>query len=270
MSRIRFNHLGFKIEQACLLSDVSGEFISGQIHAIVGQNGAGKSTLLRCLTKEWQATSGQIEFAGKPLNQMNFAELALQRSVLSQHQELAFSFTVKQLVRLGFEAQQTVCSEQQMLAVLEATDIQHLKHRDVLTLSGGEQKRAHLARVLAQIWPENSQVSEAFNGKWLFLDEWSEALDLKHQVQIGALLKQWAKQGLGVVMVSHDLNHVMQLSDSCLLLKAGTLFTQGATAEVMTSKNLSDVLDVPVVVLQNDVGYPIIMPKKFDDSLKVY
>ena len=270
MSQIQFQKLSFNIEQACLLSKVSGQFESGQIHAIVGQNGAGKSTLLRCLTKEWQASSGQIEFSGKLLTQLSFAELALQRAVLSQHQDLAFSFTVEQLVSLGFEARQRAFSEQQLVAVLEAMDITHLKQRDVLSLSGGEQKRAQLARVVAQIWPEDRKdqdehsYSDVFSGKWLFLDEWSEALDLKHQVHIGALLKQWAKQGLGVVMVSHDLNQVIQLTDTCLLLKAGKLVVQGATCEVMSAENLTQVLDIPVTVLPNQAGYSLVMPENFN------
>ena len=288
MSVILFENLGFKIDQAWLLSEVNGTFASGKIHGIVGQNGAGKSTLLRCLTKQWQATTGEVYFLGQNVQNQNtqkqsiqnpeilkqnlkhlsYSELALQRAVLSQHQALAFSFTVEQLVRLGFESQQCPWHSSQLIAVLNATDIQHLQHRDVLSLSGGEQKRAQLARVLAQIWPEDSTQLNAFAGKWLFLDEWSEALDLKHQVQIGALLRQWANQGLGVVMVSHDLNQIMQLTDSCLLLKAGRRFSQGETALVMSAENLSNVLDIPVSVSQNQAGLTMVMPSTHDDKLE--
>ena len=265
-SSITFKNLGCQIEQACLLTNVTGAFAAGQIHAIIGQNGAGKSTLLRCLTKEWLPSSGTILFNQQNLNALSFAELALQRSVLSQHQEVGFAFTVEQLVNLGFEAQQMTWSasvKQTLLtAVLEATDIHHLKHRDVLTLSGGEQKRAQLARVLAQIWPANFAAEQAFASKWLFLDEWSEALDLKHQVHIGCLFRQLADKGLGVVMVSHDLNQVMQLADTCTLLKAGRLFKQGNTQVVMNADNLSEVLDIPVqVVFQADVNQSVVVLK---------
>ena len=265
-SSIVFKNLGFKIEQACLLENVTGQFAAGQIHAIVGQNGAGKSTLLRCLTKEWQATSGEILFNQQKLNALSFAELALQRAVLSQQQEVAFAFSVEQLVNLGFEAQQTTwpteVKNRLLNAVLEATDISHLRHRDVLTLSGGEQKRAQLARVLAQIWPVEFEAADAFVGKWLFLDEWSEALDLKHQVHIGCLFRQLADKGLGVVMVSHDLNQVMQLADTCTLLKAGKLVKQGAIQTVMTAQNLTEVLDIAVqVVFQPEVNQSVVLLK---------
>jgi len=250
---IQFSQLSYVVDQQVLLDQVSGQFQAGQVHAIVGQNGAGKSTLLRCLTKEWLATSGKVQFLGRELQSCSYAELALQRAVLSQHNELAFSFKVEQLLSLGFEAQQVQASEQQIERVLQATDVQHLRDRDVLSLSGGEQKRVHLSRVLAQVWPKSIETEEEsthdFKGKWLFLDEWSEGLDLKHQIQIGRLLRQWAAQGLSVVMISHDLNQVMQFSDHCLMLKQGRVFTQGNTLEVMTEQNLTDVLDIEIKVL---------------------
>lgn len=253
VNQISFMNLSYQVDQQMLLNHVSGKFQAGQVHAILGQNGAGKSTLLRCLTKEWLPTEGAVQFSDRDLQSYSYAELALQRAVLSQHNELAFSFTVEQLVSLGFETQQTPWAERQMLEVLQVTDVSHLRDRDVLTLSGGEQKRVQLSRVLAQIWPSNYQndfLSECFAGKWLFLDEWSEGLDLKHQIQIGRLLRQWAKQGLGIVMISHDLNQVMQFTDTCLMMKAGKVFTQGSSLEVMTEDNLSELLDISIKVLK--------------------
>lgn len=266
MSSIHFKNLSYHIEQACLLNEVTGEFSGAKIHAIIGQNGAGKSTLLRCLSKEWPVSSGAIYFNQQDLSTLSYAQLALQRAVLAQHPTLAFSFTVEQLVGLGFEAQQTAWTKLQkqtlLSTLLEAVGIAHLKQRDVLTLSGGEQKRAQLARVLAQIWPVDFDDEQAFIGKWLFLDEWSEALDLKHQVHIGCLFRQLASKGLGVIMVSHDLNQVLQLADSCTLLEAGRLFAQGPTKVVMTAENLSDVLDISVqVVHQAEANQSVVILK---------
>lgn len=262
--QINFTNLSYQVDNQILLNQLSGQFQTGQVHAILGQNGAGKSTLLRCLTKEWLPTEGMVTFSGKDLLEYSYAELALKRAVLSQHNELAFSFTVEQLVSLGFESQQAPWTEQQMQDVLLATDVTHLRDRDVLSLSGGEQKRVQLSRVLAQIWPDSAQgehaPSSGFAGKWLFLDEWSEGLDLKHQIQIGRSLRQWAEQGLGVVMISHDLNQVMQVSDACLLLKAGRVFKQGNTLEVMTESNLSELLDIDIKVqLLEGAHYPTVL-----------
>lgn len=265
-NHIQFKNISYQIGQACLLDELSGEFLGAKIHAIVGQNGAGKSTLLRCLSKEWPISSGKIDFNGQDLRRLSYAKLALQRSVLPQQLTVAFSFTVEQLVGLGFEAQQIVWSNIQkqtlLTTLLNAVGITHLKQRDVLSLSGGEQKRVQLARVLAQIWPVDFESDQAFMGKWLFLDEWSEALDLKHQVHIGCLFRQLADKGLGIVMVSHDLNQVLQLADSCTLLKAGRMFAQGPTAEVMSAENLSDVLGISVqIVHQAEANQSVVMLK---------
>lgn len=249
-----FEELDFRVEEAILLSQVSGRFEAGRIHAILGQNGAGKSTLLRCLTKEQPASSGRIKLAGHDLQSLSYRELAMRRAVLPQNPSLVFAFQVEQLVGLGFDAQDWPSDRRAsaMQAILQACDLAHLAKRDYLSLSGGEQQRAHLARVLAQIWPPNPDASQAFAGKWLFLDEWSDGLDLKHQVRLSALLRQWVKQGLSVIMILHDLNQILQWADDCLMLKQGRVFTYGRVPEVMTPENIESVLGVSVRVVQGE------------------
>jgi len=249
-----FEELHYRLEGATLLSEASGRFEAGRIHAILGQNGAGKSTLLRCLTKERPASSGRVVLAGHDLQSLSYRELALRRAVLPQNPSLVFAFQVEQLVGLGFDVQHWSSDSRAiaMQAILQACDLVHLAKRDYLSLSGGEQQRAHLARVLAQIWPKNPDASQPFAGKWLFLDEWSDGLDLKHQVRLSALLRQWVKQGLSVVMILHDLNQIMQWADDCLMLKQGRVFTYGSVPEVMTPENIESVLGVSVRVLQSE------------------
>lgn len=262
-SDIEFNRLTYSAGNTPLLEGVSGRFEAARIHAILGQNGAGKTTLLRCLTRELKSAKGDIRFADRALSDWSLSELARQRAVLSQNQELVFSFTVEQLVCMGFDVQQgaIAISGHHMDSLLQACDLQALRKRDYLTLSGGEQRRAQLARVLAQIWPQDPEQLDAFSGRWLFLDEWTAGLDLKHQVRIGRLLQQWSQQGLGVVMILHDLNQVMQLADSCLLLKAGRRHSSGTTSEVMTAENLRNALEVDLALWQPPgAEAPVVMP----------
>jgi iron complex transport system ATP-binding protein len=259
---IEVNDLTFVLQNNTLLQQVNAHFTAGKIHAILGQNGAGKSTLLRCLTKEILPNAGAIEWQGQPLNSLAYAELALQRGVLSQSVELSFSFTVEQLVRLGIEVRGHCEQAQQvMAAVLKACDMQHLQSRDYLTLSGGEQQRAQLARVLAQIWPVDSQVAGAFNGKWLLLDEWTAGLDIKHQQQLGLCFKTWAQQGLGIIMVLHDIAFTGQLADHCLILKSGRVYSQGDVATCLTQSDLLAAMEINACVqIDPDSGRPFIYP----------
>ncbi|WP_178862071.1 ATP-binding cassette domain-containing protein [Thiomicrorhabdus cannonii] len=260
-STLRFDHVVFEAQGQSLLKGVCGEFSGGCIHAIVGQNGAGKTTLLRCLSKELTPQAGQISLQQRALRDWSFAELAQRRAVLSQQQELAFSFSVTQLIELGLEVAGGRFEQRQsrLQVLLELCDLQALAQRNILTLSGGEQKRAQLARVLAQIWPDDWQNDAAFAGKWLFLDEWSDGLDLKHQVQIGCLLKQLAAKGLGVVMILHDLNQVAQWADEVLLLKQGEVMAQGDTQAMLTQANLLTVMDVEVAILPASGSTPLLI-----------
>jgi len=158
LSTIHVTDLEVRIANTVLLSHISCEFKAGNIYTILGQNGAGKSTLLKCLSLEMSPSKGEVRWNNRPLDHFLYAELARQRAVLSQSNELAFSFTVEALVELGEEVIQRPSTEASLVieAVLTVCDLIPLRHRDYLTLSGGEKKRAQLARVLAQIWPNNS------------------------------------------------------------------------------------------------------------------
>ena len=276
-SLIEVKQLSYKAGSSQLLKQVNCSFESGQIHIIIGQNGAGKSTLLNCLSHELKPSKGSIDWRGQPLSSLSYADLALERAVLSQSSELAFSFTVQELIELGEEVKprSRVLSDSVIETVLNVCDLQHLRARDYLTLSGGEQKRVQLARVLAQIWPDHvtqafpppaqnmqdPKTSLPFQGLWLFLDEWTAGLDIKHQQRLGRYFKQWAKQGLGIVMVLHDISFAAQLADRCLLLQAGQVFADGDVFETLTEENLHMAMEIAVrVETDPQTSRPLICP----------
>lgn len=104
-------------------------------------------------------------------------------------------------------------------------------------LSGGEQQRVQLARVLVQVWePE-------VDGKprLLFLDEPISSLDIKHQIQIMDIAKDYAKRGGIVIAVLHDLNLTAAYADQISLMLEGQTYSSGTVAEVMTKINLEQV-----------------------------
>lgn len=261
---IEVNSLSFSVQENQILNQVTARFSAGQIHCILGQNGAGKSTLLKCLSKELNPSEGFVLWANNPLKSLSYAQLALQRAVLSQSAELSFSFTVEQLVRLGVEVRgQCEQAAEIIHSVLQVCDMQHLQARDYLTLSGGEQKRAQLARVLAQIWPVTSQDPHAFIGKWLLLDEWTAGLDIKHQQQLGRYFKEWAAQGLGIIMVLHDISFAAQLADQCLILQSGKVYSQGPVLACLTQASLREALEINArveidVISQRPFIYPVL------------
>ena len=138
-----------------LLQSVSAHFAAGQVTAILGPNGAGKSTLMSVLSGQRQPTAGLVQLAGQPLAAYAHGQLARLRACVAQESQVAFEFSVREVVELGRyphrrqpSPRESAIAEQAM----QATAVDHLQLRALNTLSGGEKARVHLARALAQIW----------------------------------------------------------------------------------------------------------------------
>ncbi len=232
-----------------LLQASSAHFAAGQVTAILGPNGAGKSTLMSVLTGQRQPGGGQIYLAGQTLAGYRQGELARLRACVAQETQVAFEFTVREVVELGRYPHRRQPSPHEAaiaLQAMQATAVEHLQHRAFNTLSGGEKARVHLARALAQVWEPVLVVgSNAAAVRWLLLDEPTAALDLRHQHRMLQLARSWAcQQGVGVVAVLHDLNLALRYSDRCVVLQGGQVVASGVTAEVLTPLCIQKVWDV--------------------------
>ncbi|MFS2034390.1 heme ABC transporter ATP-binding protein [Polaromonas sp. CT11-55] len=226
--------VGVEVPGRSLLQAVSAQFIAGQVTAVLGPNGAGKSTLMSLLTGQRQPSGGHVCLAGKALSAHAPAELARMRACVAQETQVAFEFTVREVVELGRYPHRRHLGRSEadvVLQAMQATAVEHLQHRVLNTLSGGEKARVHLARALAQVWEPLAGQST----RWLLLDEPTAALDLQHQHRMLQLVRAWAiAQGVGVVAVLHDLNLALRYSDRCVVLQGGQVVGSGATAEVLT------------------------------------
>jgi iron complex transport system ATP-binding protein len=210
---------------------------AGELHAIAGPNGSGKTTLLRAMTGDLTAT-GQTLINGTDIAELGPAELAQRRAVLPQSGNVAFPFTVLELVRLGLHAgmpSRSGFDPNLPQKALMRVGLAGFEGRFVQDLSGGERQRVQLARVLVQIW------EPVLNGtpRWLFLDEPVSALDIGHQLIVMQLARDYAEAGGGVVAVMHDLNLTAMFADSITLLNAGHVRATGRPDEVLTDGNLS-------------------------------
>jgi len=219
----------------------------GEFVAVVGANGAGKSTLVRLLAGDLQPTEGTILLAGKPLDRYRARELARMRSVLPQQSRIDFSFTVRQVVEMGrspYLGRGTTPGEHEaaVARAMAAADIERLAGRAYPGLSGGEQARTCLARVLAQDTPV------------VLLDEPTAALDIRHQHQVLSVVRGLAERGKAVLAVLHDLNLAAAYATRVVALHRGAVAAAGPPAEVLTAEVLSRIYEHPVDVLR--VGEP--------------
>lgn len=211
-----------------VLQDVSLTVRAGELLAICGANGAGKSTLLKAILGEVPAT-GRVRLNGIDIAEARPETLARLRAVLPQDSEVAFGFTLGEVVGMGREAGDCATRPDVDALALAAVGLQRRGADDVRSLSGGERQRGHLARALAQVWEPVSPQGP----RWLMLDEPVASLDLGHQLQVMRIARSYADAGGGVVAIMHDLNLSAMFADRMAFLVAGRLAAIGTPADVM-------------------------------------
>jgi iron complex transport system ATP-binding protein len=246
-----------RIGPKTLLSEVSLAVSAGETVALVGPNGAGKSTLLRCLSGELTPNGGSVTLHERALARFSPRELALHRAVLSQSIHIAFPFTVLEIVRMGAGERGGRAVDAMVDAALEEVDLDQFRERVITTLSGGEQQRAHFARVLVQL-----ACGEAAHGPGLLLlDEPTASLDLRHQLDIAHAAQRRAGRGVAVIAVLHDLNLAVRFASRVIVLDQGRLVCDGPAAQTVTDATLGEVFAVADAVGRTpQPGTPFVLP----------
>jgi len=254
---IEAKDISYSIGKMKLVSKVSFQVQPGELLAVVGANGAGKSTLLKLLCKEIQGSSGEILIRNKPIEQYKLDALAKFRSVLAQSNTISVSFRVLELIMMGryphFENHPTEEDARIVKAVMEETGVTEFANRDYNTLSGGEQQRVQLARVIAQIYDQPNGL--------LFLDEPTNGLDILYQQQILSLARNLADRGYCVISILHDINYASRYANKVLMLKKGEMIAFGEPREVINCENIHQAFNIHVKLL-NDEEFkcPFIIP----------
>lgn len=231
--------------QKILLNDISLQFQTGKLYGLIGHNGSGKSTLIKALAGETAPTKGQVLIDNEAVHTLPPKALAKKIAYLPQNLPSTNSFTVYDLVMLGrFPHQGWLAkpSDKDRAIVANAmakTGVERFKHQAISELSGGEKARAWLAMCLAQ------------ETEYLLLDEPLAPLDIVYQVEVLSLLKNLAGDGLGVVLILHDINLASQFCDELVALKQANLCHAGATAEIMSKDKLHDIFGIELTLINH-------------------
>ncbi len=236
------------------LQDVSLSVTPGQFHAVLGPNGSGKTTLVRIALGAVPPLMGRADVNGRSASEWSRQELARIVGVVPQREDNLFPQRVRETVVLGryphlsLWGRESAADHAAVERALAACDVVGLADRWVWTLSGGEYQRVRVARALAQ------------EPRLLVLDEPGVSLDLKHEMGLFELVRGLVdRHGLGVLMITHQLNLAARFADTVLLLDEGRPAAAGTPAEVLTREVVERVFAWPVAMESVD-GRPQMIP----------
>ncbi|GAB2966629.1 ATP-binding cassette domain-containing protein [Amycolatopsis acidiphila] len=215
-----------------VLHDVDLTVRAGEVTALVGDNGAGKSTLVKCIAGIHGTDSGEVLFNGEPVHIHNPRDAAaLGIEVVYQDLALADNLDIVQNMFLGRERTRSgLLDEASMeldarktLASLSVRTVKSVR-TPVASLSGGQRQTVAIAK--AVLW----------NSKVVLLDEPTAALGVAQTRQVLDLVRRLAEQGLGVVLISHNMNDVFEVADRIAVLYLGRLAADVATKDVTNNQ----------------------------------
>lgn len=225
------------IEQLQLDSRLAGIDLTlkpGELLGVIGPNGAGKSSLLECIAG-LQAYGGRIELDGQDLSRLHGLKRARRIALLPQRCQSAWALKVADVIALGrlpWGDEDAGLIEQ----AAQHTGVSEWLDARVDHLSGGEQARVWLARVLAG-WPDI-----------ILADEPLASLDLHYQQRVLELLRQHAQGARSVILSIHDLNLAAHWCDRLVLLDSGRVHAIGTPQQVLTPESISQVYEVDAEV----------------------
>lgn len=215
--------VSYKAGGNLILDNVTARFRRGRFNVILGPNGAGKSSLLKIATGLLRPSNGMVTYDGKVVGDFAPSELARRRAVLSQHVELAFPLPVRDVVLMGrypHYGRSPAPRDMEIVdRALEMVGMQARREQHYPTLSGGEQQKVQLARVLAQIWSYDGTKDH----KYLFLDEPTASLDVHYQIHLLDVARELLGHECTVVAILHDLNVAFHYGDAFFLMDGGRM-----------------------------------------------
>lgn len=236
-------NISFAYADAPTLTEVNLTLVPRGLCALIGPNGSGKTTLLNLLAGILRPTRGVVEWQGTDIRELARRELARRIALVPQELNIAFGFTVREMVMLGRTpylhafAGPTRHDEAIVENILRQTETLALSERLVTELSGGEKQRVVMAMALAQ------------EPKILLLDEPTVHLDINHQIEILELLRRLNRgSGLTVLATMHDLNLAALYFDELTMLERGRVVANGSPATVLRAEQIQQVFDARVQI----------------------
>ena len=215
-----------------VLKGVSAQFEKGKVNFVIGRSGSGKSVMTKCTVGLLEPSSGNVLFDGRNFTAMNLKqrkEIRKEIGMLFQGSALFDSMTVEENVMYPLKMFSQMPLEEMKARVqhcLNRVELTGSEHKLPAELSGGMQKRVGIARAISM------------NPKYLFCDEPNSGLDPQTAIVIDNLIVDITKEyGMTTVVISHDMNSVIEASDTIHFIHQGEVAWSGNNADMMASSS---------------------------------
>ncbi|MEM9927020.1 MAG: metal ABC transporter ATP-binding protein [Cyanobacteria bacterium P01_D01_bin.50] len=246
MSRItvRVEEVTVAYNNRIALHGANLELRSGSISGLVGMNGSGKSTLFKAIMGFVTPTTGRVLIKGMSMKKAQKQNLV---AYIPQSEDVDWNFPISvqdvvMMGRYGYMNLLRIPRANDRKIVAESLDITHMsefKDRQIGELSGGQKKRAFVARALAQ------------EAEIILLDEPFAGVDIKTEKAIIQLLVELKNMGHTILISTHDLSSISTFCDDVVLINR-TILAYGPTGEVFTEENIARTFEGMMPVISNE------------------
>ncbi len=229
---IEVEHLSKSFGDNHVLKDINFTFEPEKVNLIIGQSGSGKSVLTKCMVGLHQPDEGEVRFNGRAMDKISNQERTEVRKeigMLFQASALFDSLTVQDNVMFPLQMFTKMSKEEMLDRVnfcLKRVNLENVNHLYPSETSGGMQKRIGIARAIAM------------NPRYLFCDEPNSGLDPKTAIVIDNLIHEITHEfGMTSVVITHDMNSVMEIGENIIFLYNGQLWWKGSKEDILATDN---------------------------------
>ncbi|MFA5232887.1 MAG: LPS export ABC transporter ATP-binding protein [Sulfurimonas sp.] len=223
MHVLRAIDLKKKIKNLEIVKGMSLEVRSGEVVGLLGPNGAGKTTTFYMICGLVEASGGEVFFDDENLSGMPLHQRALKGiGYLPQEASIFKDLSVEDnlLIAAEVKIKDKDAQEKRILELLDMFNIEPIRYRKGVSLSGGERRRVEIARAL---------VNEP---KFLLLDEPFAGVDPIAVMDIQTVIKQLVSYGIGVLITDHNVRETLDVCDRAYVIKSGSLLASGTSKEI--------------------------------------
>jgi len=245
-----------------VLKDIDLDIGKGLMVGLIGPNGCGKSTMMKCISKIYSMTSGTISLGDLDIGKMKASEVAKMVSNVPAETGQTFGMNVMDMVMLGrypFVDKiwwESPDDEKIVREALKAFGINHLRKKQVSTLSSGEKQRALIAKAYVQ------------EPKLMLVDEPTSHLDMKYKLEVMEYLRSMSRSDMTVLVAEHDISLMARYCDVCVIMKNGSIVTIGDPKTVITEELMQEVYEVSARVGLDPDGEIYVLPKRYVNTEK--